>query len=409
MSAEVDRLRRLLGGPDIAWLRARARRRLERGAPLTGTVTLTEATPEERRAVELLLGRRAGSGSSLSVSLDEVDRVLRASGASPGGLAAAVVLLDGPVRDLLRDRAESKAAWQDAFAMLDRVIADRTELDGWRAWLDSTGLVRRLTTGPAEAGTVLGALATVLDRLPSPDVPLGRFAAETCGDAHALDEGSALATLALSAVRALSGLPYRVEGGAESRRAAWARVGVHLDELSSSVLCLGMRGDQATTTGRMLAVAGEAGEPVALTLRQLRRHPEPMAAGLVRICENPVVVAAAADALGKRCPPLICAGGRPSAAVWRLLELLAAGGSEFAYHGDFDWGGVGIAAAIYDRIGWRPWRYDAEAYRAAQSTAPLPGRPSPTPWDPALAAAMTERAVRVEEELVLTDLLADLQ
>jgi antitoxin YefM len=37
---------------------------------------------------------------------------------------------------------------------------------------------------------------------------------------------------------------------------------------------------------------------------------------------------------------LVCVGGQPSAAVWRLLELLAGGGARFDYHGDFDWGGA---------------------------------------------------------------------
>lgn len=404
-----ERLRRLLGGPETAWLLDRARRRLERGSALTGSVTLTGASPAQRRSVELLLGRRAGSGASLSVSLDEVDRVLRASGACPGGLAEAVVLLKGPVRDLARENAEATAAWRAAFARLDEAVTGRDELTGWRAWLDATGLVRRLTPDPGEARALLDRLAAVVRRLPSPDIPLGRLAAQTCHDAHALDDGTPLSTLALSAARALAGLPYRSEGTAESRRAAWAAVGVHLDELSSLVLCLGLPGDTRTPLGRMLAAAKEAGEPVSLTLRQLRRHDGLLPSGsVVRICENPVVVASAADELGDRCPPLVCVNGRPTAAVWRLLELLATGGAGFAYHGDFDWGGIAIATAVHHRVGWTPWRYDATAYRSAASTAPLTGRPSPTPWDPALAEAMTERAVRVEEELVLSDLLADL-
>lgn len=402
---DTDRLRRLLGGPDTAWLVKRVRSRLERGASLSGRVTLAEATPAQRRAVELLLGRRAGTGASLSVPLDEVDRVLRTSGASPHGLAAAVELLDGPVRDLARENAETAAAWAAAFAPLDEALTARPELAEWRAWLDSTGLVRRLAPDPAEAAGTLRRLAAVVRRLPSPDMPLGRFAAETCGHAHALDEGP-LATLALSSARALAGLPFRSDGGAEARRETWAKVGVHLDELSSTVLCLGLPGDAHTPTGRMLAAM--RGEPVSLTLRQLRRHTEPMRAGLVRICENPVVVAAAADALGRDCPPLVCGNGRPSAAVWRLLELLAEGGADFAYHGDFDWGGIAIAAAVHERIGWRPWRYDASAYLEATSNTPLAGRPVPTPWDPSLATAMKDRAVRVEEEQVLTDLLTDL-
>ena len=85
-----DRLRRLLGGEPVAWLVRRARDRLEAGRPLTGTIALPTATIEQRRAVERLTGRAARSGTSLSVSLTEVDRILRDSGTAPGGLAEAV-------------------------------------------------------------------------------------------------------------------------------------------------------------------------------------------------------------------------------------------------------------------------------------------------------------------------------
>ena len=67
---------------------------------------------------------------------------------------------------------------------------------------------------------------------------------------------------------------------------------------------------------------------------------------------------------------------------------------------------------------WRPWRYDRDAYEAAatavlavHAAARLPqlaGEPVATPWDPGLAAAMARRGVRVEEELSLDILLADL-
>src|SRR6266571_4464243 len=154
----------------------------------------------------------------------------------------------------------------------------------------------------------------------------------------------------------------RGEGTADSRRAAWAAVGVHLDELSSLALCLGLPGDTRTALGRTLASCREVGQPTVLTLRQLRCHDEPLRAARVRICENPVVVAAAADELGARCQPLVCVGGQPSAAGWRLLELLVGGGAEFSYHGDFDWGGIRIAGAVRRRVNWRPWRYDHVAY-----------------------------------------------
>ena len=420
---EADaRLHRLLGGEPITWLVRRVRDRLEAGRPLTGTVTLPTASLEQRRAVERLTGRPSRSGASLSVSLTEVDRILRDSGAAPGGLSEAVTQLTGPLRDRNRERAELAAAWGAAFASLETAIDGRDELARWRAWLDATGVVRRLAPEPEQARLLLSQVAAVLQRLPSRGVPIGRLAAECCGDAHALDDGRPVGTLVLSAVRALAGLPFAAEGTAGSRRAAWAAVGVHLDELSSLVLCLGLPGDTRTALGRTLASCREAGQPAVLTLRQLRCHTGPLNTGprgavLVRICENPVVVAAAADELGPRCQPLICVGGQPSAAGFRLLELLAADGAEFGYHGDFDWGGVRIANAVRHRVNWRPWRYDHVAYQAAVSVHPLAtvaalgglaADPAATPWDPELFTAMRHLNIRIEEELTLDALLQDL-
>jgi uncharacterized protein (TIGR02679 family) len=416
---DIDaRLHRLLGGEPVAWLLRRARDRLETGRSLDGTATLPAATAEQRRAVERLIGRAARSGASLSVSLTEIDRIVRDSGAAPGGLAEAVTRLTGPLRDRHQERADLAAAWSAAFAPLDAAVNGRDELAPWRGWLDTTGVVRRLAPEPGQARGLLEQVALVLRQLPSRGIPIGRLAAECCGDAHALDDGRPVGTLVLSAIRALAGRPFAAEGTADSRRAAWAAVGVHLDDLSSLVLCHGLPGEGRTALGRILSSCRESGQPAVLTLRQLRCHPEPLHAGplrgtRVRICENPVVVAAAADELGAECQPLVCVGGQPSAAGWRLLQLLAAGGAEFVYHGDFDWGGVRIAAAVRHRIDWRPWRYDRKSYEAtaAHPLTPLKelaGEPAATPWDPELTTAMRQRNVRIEEELTLDTLLQDL-
>ncbi|MGH3404713.1 MAG: TIGR02679 domain-containing protein, partial [Streptosporangiaceae bacterium] len=189
------RLHRLLGGEPVAWLVRRVRDRLETGRPLTGTVTLPGATAEQRRAVERLTGRPARAGASLSVSLTEVDRILRDSGSAAGGLAEAVTSLTGPLRDRNSERASLAAAWSAAFASLDAVVADRGELVSWRAWLDATGVVRRLAPEPGPAQLLLAQVAAVLGQLPSPGIPIGRLAAECCGDAHALDDGRPAGTL----------------------------------------------------------------------------------------------------------------------------------------------------------------------------------------------------------------------
>ncbi|MGX4689073.1 TIGR02679 family protein [Streptomyces sp. JNUCC 63] len=401
-----DRLARLLGGPELAWLVDRVRRRMERDEPLTGPVALAAPTAAQRAAAESLLGRAPGSGRSLSVRLDAVDAVLRRSGISPDGLAAAVTALTGPVARLADVREREAHAWQDAYAPLDALIRTaKPELADWADRLRQDGLVRRLVRTPHTAKALLENAAEALRRLPAdPAVSLPVFAARTLGDAHALDDGTPLATLVLSGVRALTGFPDG--GGAEWRREAWASAGLLKDALSSTVLTLGLRGTPA------LDWAADSGEPAVLTLRQLTRIPPRTTPTAVHVCENPTVLATAADTLGPTCPPLICLQGQPSAAALTLLRHLHAHGSVLRYHGDFDWGGLRIAAALLHRVPWRPWRYTAADYRAAAATTPLApaltGTPTDAPWDPDLRPALTELGVRIEEETVLDGLLTDL-
>ncbi len=411
MTEDLLRLRRLLGAPELAWLVERVRGRLETGRPLVGTVSRPAAADAERAAAARLLGRAPRAGRSLSVSLDTVDRVLRDSGAAPDGLAAAVIALTGPVVPRRAAADALERAWHQAFAPLVTATAGDLRLAGWLAALQADGLVRRVCRTPAEAAPVLTVLARLLPRLPAaPPRALGTFAAEFAGDAHALDRGP-LATLTLDAVRAITGAPPG--GGARWRRDTWASAGLLLDELSSQVLVLGLPGDPGTPTGRALDALAAAGQPAVLTLRQLLRdRPCLPPGGSAFVCENPAVVVAAADHLGAGCAPLICLQGQPSTAAMRLLALCVEGGWTLRYHGDFDWGGVRIAARVLADVRWLPWRFTTVDYSAALAAHPatptLTGSPADSPWDPALAAALRRAGRRIEEELVLDHLLTDL-
>jgi uncharacterized protein (TIGR02679 family) len=421
--ARIDRarLRRLLGGPDAAWLVDRVRRRLGDGRTLDGVVTLAQATAGQRRAVELLLGRAPGTGRSLSVRLPDLDAALRASEVCPEGLAAAVVALTGPVTDRRAAAEARRLAWESALRPLDECARMRPELAGWRTEVEATGLLKRLSGDNARAAATLSAnAARVVAELPSRGIGLAVLAARTTGDAHALDEGRPLGALVLSAVRALTGLTAAQTTTPGERRAAWAAVGVARDELSSRVLTLGLPADPGTgdpqhPTGRILTAARDGGEPAVLTLRQLTRD-DPgfdVADSTVFICENPAVVAAAADELGPSCPPLVCVEGQLSAAARTLLARLADRGARFAYHGDFDWGGVRIATTVFRLVGISPWRFDEASYLAALDRghgSPLTtGAPADTPWDPRLRDAIARRGLRVEEERLLDLLIADLR
>ncbi|MGO9751505.1 MAG: TIGR02679 family protein [Solirubrobacteraceae bacterium] len=415
-----ERLNRLLGDPELAWVLDRARRRMGRGQPLVGSVTRNSATRAERDAVARLFGRPPRAARGVGVSLDELDTLLRRSGVHRGGLADAVVELTGPVAVLADLSACEARGWAEAFERVTRACDGRPSLEAWLERVRASGLVKRLAGGSTETSReLLDGVAAVVSALPvSAGESLGTFAARVCGRAHALDEGSPLGTLALGAARALADLesPGPDESAAEARREGWAAVGVLCDELSSTVLTLGLPGDQSAT-GRILAAACQCREPVWLTLRQLVRTPVKWRARdvpSVLVVENPSVVALAADTLGASCPPLLCTNGQPRAATMVLLRALAGSGVRLLHHGDFDWYGITIANLLHRRVPVEPWLYNREAYLHAVAnhphTAPLTGSPVTPSWDPQLECAMRAAGRQVEEELVasgLLELLAD--
>ncbi|MGH8931627.1 MAG: TIGR02679 family protein [Egibacteraceae bacterium] len=407
----TGRLEATLGTPELGWLVTRVRRKLERGQAIAGTVALRDPTTDQRAAVEALLGRTPRLAGSLTVDLVELDRLVRHA-ALADGLAGAVVALTGPVSDLRAEAARREREWA---AVIDEGLAragDRPAVAEGIAKVTGSGLLRRLSRGdPLEAGRLLTRAMNVTDRLPArPVTTLARLAAETLDDSHALDHGRPEATLAIRAAAALSGL--RLVDDANGRRDAWASVGVLCDELSAPVLVLNLHTDPGSLTGRALVLHAEAGEPARLTLRQLLRHEprfSPAVTGhTVFVCENPSVIAAAADRLGPASAPLVCLDGQRKTAARTLLDLLSASGVALTYHGDFDWGGIRIGNVMHRDHAARPWRFSTPDYHATHGGTPLEGRPVPARWDPTLAPALSEAGRAVHEEQLLDDLLGDL-
>jgi uncharacterized protein (TIGR02679 family) len=410
VTVDRARLERLLGSPDSRWLVDRVRERLERGGAVEGAATLREPTDRQRAAMAKLLGQRPGSGSALTIRLAQVDQVLRRSGVAPG-LREAVEALTGPLEDRAGLRDAQGRGWAAVFDDVDALVAQVPPLQAWCNELVGAGLLRRLAGGDAgHAGQLVAQCRAVVERLPERGVSRSRLAAETAGDAHALDPGRPLATLALKAAACIGGVPWGVS--AEAQRTVWASVGVLAGELGKPVLTLGLAGDAASATGRALAVWREVGQPVHLTLRQLVRDPPRLPAGMsVFVCENSSVVLHAADEIGAGCAPLVCIESHPAAAQCHLLRLLGEAGADLRYHGDFDWAGITIANGVMSRFGARPWRYGTEDYHAAVTAgvgSPMPGRPVSAIWDDHLAPAMRRHCRKVEEEHVIADLLTDL-
>lgn len=406
-----ERLGAVFGREELAWLRRRVRERLATGRSATGTTVLRDPTLAQRDAVARLLGRAVRPGAALSVDLEAVSLALRRAGLADD-VADAVLRLEGPVEDRPAARAALEAAWALAAVPLDELARERPELVSWVAGIASSGLLRRLGGAP-DAGALLAAdVAAVLRRLPAGGVRVARLANEVLGRSHGLDLDQRVETLARSALEAMVGPPALA--GAEGRRETWAEAGVLIDDVTTQVIALNVRSDGDGPADGVLAAGAAAGEPVVLTLGMLTRHP-PSLPGYdgvtVSICENVSVVSDVADALGPRAAPLVCTRGQPTVAVLRLLDLLAERGADLRYHGDFDWPGLRIANRVFARVPVRPWLFTAEDYGRAVRTRPgraLRGLAAVATWDAALAPAMAEAGCGIEEEAVLSDLIASL-
>lgn len=406
--SDRDRLVSLLGTAETVWLLQRMRERLERHGALSGTVTKPQATQGERTAVARLFGRTPRAGQSVSVSLDALDAVLR-RGAWPGGLESAVVALTGAYVHP-DERRNIREGWQAASERIRRLADDHPRTGRWAESVVRNGALKRASATPAEAQRIAEQLAALADALPAEGQVIGVLAARLFGDAHALDARTSLGSLGTGLAAALGGSPQ--VGGAQARREVWASVGIIVDELSSWVLALGLIGGAESPTARALAALAESAQPAVLTYRQLATDAIGGVPPVVYVCENPAVVSAAADRRSTSAAALVCLNGQPGAAAFRLLSQLVAGGAELRYHGDFDAGGMAIARTLAGRIQWRPWRFAEvdylDAVESLTDLLPFTGVIGETAWSPTLAAALDQHRLRVEEELVLETLLADI-
>jgi uncharacterized protein (TIGR02679 family) len=422
MSMPVDaRLQRLLGGEHLASLRKRLRRRFER-APLdrlSEHIRVDGLAAEEYAALAALLGRPQRYTSSLQIDLGLVDGALRRSGIA-ASLRDALEQLDGPITHLAAKRLRLETLWS---GIIDGCC--HPDLIGLLRTPEGTGLLKRLSRqDPAAAKELCRSAEAVLRHLPAKGVARSQLAADVLGDAHALDNGQAVATLVL-AVRRRRDPPTREDedrptepmsdgepqqlGTAERARDIWARAGVLVNQLARPALFLNLPIKRAEGGG------GRPGEPAYLSLRALLRSRPPwdVADRKVFVCENPNLLAIAADRWGRDCAPLVCTDGMPAAAQRCLLSQLAQARARLCYHGDFDWPGLHIGNHVMREYGATSWRFDAADYVAAVQTASglplrLDGRSIEASWDEALAAAMREHGVAIAEEAMAATLLSDL-
>ena len=406
----LDRYR----GPEYRRLLTAARKSLERtGGQLTGRISVVDPDDAERRAIIGITGVHQPAGTKrMTVRLADLDTDLdRATGLNLADLLAA---LGEPLRNRPAVAASLAAARAALTEAAEGSMLNQTS-PWYRTWLASLirdGTITRLAnvgdrTALDQAVRLLEYLAT--RPADTPPIALPALAARITGDTKALNHGATLATLVMRALALREGTDR--PASAAERRELWDLCNVVVDDLASRVLVLNVvaAGDGLA---EWLTGAARYGTPFQVTLQQLNAHPIRLQPARIFACENPAVLRRACAELGPTCPPLICAEGQPSTAFHKLARIAVMAGGELAYHGDFDWPGVTIAARVIDRHAAQPWRMTANDYvsgvKASDLTVSLKGDPMPTPWEPALHETMRRTGRAIYEETVADQLLADL-
>ncbi|WP_019854968.1 TIGR02679 family protein [Actinopolyspora mortivallis] len=418
--SEVEDVRAVWDVPELHGLWEKARQALE--AP-DRPATFRLELPDERtrKRVGEVYGRPMwGQGTRINVA--KLDRAVRDTRFGLD-LERVLEILHGRPVTRRESASAARAARNDRVTEVFTAALTARGLDSapwaaaWVSWIRRYGRVAEQDLEPVaeQAAAVLSRMVLTPGTSPRSRWSRAELAARAAGGAHLLDNGTTLSRVVLRA----AAIAHETDppNNERERRYLWETCGVSPDAVSATVLCWALPIDD--TTGWAAAVTGrtEAGLPTHLTQLDLRAAPERLVrpATVVAVCENPRVLEAAVES-GIR-HPLVCVSGRPSTVAAELLDRLGEDGAVLRYHGDFDWSGISIMRSLWTTAGVRPWRMSAADYRSAVDLASaertdlpiLDGEAVETPWDPDLAEVMSTAGRVVEEETVLTWLLADLR
>lgn len=269
------------------------------------------------------------------------------------------------------------------FAMLSLVL-EQTQSETCRRWLHALenkqgcgySLLRRETTKDPD-GTQLSLLRACqsLDHLENRTheaIRLAVLSAQATSNPHALDSGTLCGKLFLYLLAFRSG--FEVPKNAEQRDRLYYENDILCDSISSLVTQVGLV--LSTEAGKhpayqLLCQRHELCTLSLASLSRLTRAHSPSSRAY--IVENEMVFTQLCDQSSQFHSPLICTSGQPSVAALRLLDLLAADGTQLFYSGDFDGKGLSIAAQLCARYSklLTPWHMTPEDYERCRSNVML--------------------------------------
>ncbi|MBM6898390.1 TIGR02679 family protein [Gemmiger formicilis] len=344
-----------------------------------GMIRLQDATPEECRAAEGLLGRHFVP-PLLRYKMSDFEKALRDSRFAVTDLAEFWRQLDG---EPLRSHARQKADRQEEVHRFFAREAAMPHGGAARSWLQAMeeeknhgfGVLQD-RIGQPEAARWLHWVCCTLDRRQQHNEPeelaLCSYAVST--DPHALDGKNPAGSLLLHALAFWQGVPLPTR--ARQRLALLRRCGLMQDDISDFTVQRGLiltgadgREHPAWAPFRL------AGKFCLLTSSQLAEvQGASSPTGRVYLLENQMLFSSLCRQSGLQ-HPLVCTSGQLKEASWQLLDLLAQTDCRLYYAGDFDPEGLSIADRLWQEYGDRVrfWHMEPQDYRRAISEKKIEG------------------------------------
>ena len=344
-----------------------------------GVIRLQDATPEECRAAEGLLGRHFVP-PQLRYKVSDFEKALRDSRFAVTDLAEFWQQLDGvPLRSHARQKADRQQAVHRFFA----AEADLPHGAAARNWLQAMeeekshgfGILQD-RIGQPEAARWLHWVCCTLDRRQQHAEPeelaLCSYAVST--DPHALDGKNPAGSLLLHALAFWQQVPLPTR--ARKRLALLRRCGLMQDDISDftvqrGLILTGADGREHPAWAQLR----QAGKFCLLTSSQLGEITGAASpTGRVYLLENQMLFSSLCRQSGLH-HPLVCTSGQLKEASWQLLDLLAQTDCQFYYAGDFDPEGISIADRLWKTYGDRVhfWHMSPQDYRQAISQKKIEG------------------------------------
>lgn len=250
-----------------------------------------------------------------------------------------------------------------------------------KSWLDTIKakhkdrgyllLIKEMSKDLQSATTSICKAVWAMDELENQTRPMLRlavFSAQATTDPHALDSDTLCGQLFLHLLSMKLSRPY--PAGAEERDEVYFESGILCDSISSNVTQVGLVLREQQIEHPAFKEFRQRNECCTLSLTNLNNISSAASpSGKAYLIENQMLFSQLCDKAKDFHSPLICTSGQLQVAVLRLLDMLVASGVTLYYAGDFDGGGISIAARLLTRYpgNLQLWHMTLDDYELCKS------------------------------------------